>query len=154
LDEAGSSGSQFALAGNVVVGIYDTTTLAHVDSGAVITGEALQVISDDNLERISLAGGVRTGKAGGLGLSGGVHLLNRDTEAYIGNSRDQAAGTAGTSIHLDGPLEIAASSSGELWAFSLAGVFTNNPDLPATPEPEPGFIGPLPEPPEGSAETG
>src|SRR5262249_2484593 len=69
LGEAGSSGTQFALAGSVVVGIFDTTTLAHVDSGAVIDGEALRVVSDDNLERISVAGSVVTGKAVGIGLS-------------------------------------------------------------------------------------
>jgi hypothetical protein len=146
LAEAGTSGSDFSVAGSITVGVANTTTVANVASGALVAGEALHVVANDNLERISIAGAVVSGEAVGVGLSVGINVINRDTEAYFGNSRDQTAGTAGTSIHLDGPLDVAATSTGELWAFSLAGLFLNNPDLPEDPVREPGFIGPLPAP--------
>jgi hypothetical protein len=153
--EAGSSASAFAVAGSIDVGVLTTTTVANVGSGAEVDGEALRVLSDDNLERISVAGSVLSGEAVGLGVSVGVNVINRDTEAYLGNHRDQTPGTAGTSVHLEGPLEIAARSSGQLRAFSLAGLFMDTVKVPVSPVAQPEFTGPpLPSSPETPAPIG
>src|SRR5262249_55236941 len=85
----------------------------------------------------------------------GVNVIKRDTEAYLGNHRDQTAGTAGTSVHLEGPLEIAARSSGQLWAFSLAGLVMDTVKVPVSPVAQPEFTGPsLPSSPETPAPIG
>ncbi len=130
LSQAGSKASSFAVAGAFSVGVFNHTTKAHIDSGAMIdTAGAITVSAIDDLTRIGVAGGVVAGANIGIGVSVSVNVIDRNTQAFIGtgfdpsNPLDPSVDT-GTKVTAAGPITVDAKSTGALWTTSVAAAVT------------------------------
>ena len=125
--EAGSGGSSFGIAGAITVGLVNNTTLAHIDTGAQIqSGGGIDISAIDDLTRIGVDGGVAKSQSVGVGISLGVNVISRDTEAFIGAGYDSngdllAPGAGGTIVTAAGPIAIDATTTGDLWSAAIAG---------------------------------
>lgn len=126
--EAGASGSTFGVSGAFSIGIGDSKTHAHIDSGVVIDSDGdIAISATDDLTRILVTGGVVSGANIGVGVSVSLNLLTRDTQAYIGTELGNSPGTAGTEIHAAGAIEMNAESTGSLWTAALAAAVPGAP---------------------------
>jgi hypothetical protein len=125
--EAGAGGSGFGIAGAITLGLVNNTTLARVDSGAQIQSRSgIDISAIDDLTRIGVDGGVAKSQSVGVGISLGVNMISRDTEAYIGEGYDKNGnllppGVSGTLITAAGPIAIDATTTGDLWSAAIAG---------------------------------
>src|SRR5262249_46229389 len=127
LGQAGGQASTFGLSGAFTVAVVDDTTHAHIDPGAVVKSESAVGVSalDDSTE-IGITGGVASAGNLGVGISFGLNLISRDTQAYVGAGIDPSTGqpkTPGsthTTIDADGPVTVQAVTDGALWTASVA----------------------------------
>ncbi len=129
LAEAGGKGSSFAVGGAITVGVVTNITKAHIDSGAIIdcTGP-VTISATDDMTKIGITGGVVAGENKGVGVSVSVNVINRNTQAFVGNDLLQNAGQAGTNITAGGAITLTAKSTGALWTAAVAAaVITDKP---------------------------
>ena len=90
------------------VSVITTQTTAYIDSGAAVTAKNNVIVDAASKENvISLAGGVAGGGKAGVAGSASVHVMNTDTETFIGRVGDIAATRA--SVTADGSVAVAAS---------------------------------------------
>ena len=123
--ESGAQAEGFAIGGAVAVSVTNDTALAVVESGAKLdSAGAIDVSASDDLVGITLTGGVMIGESVGFGVSIGVNVVSRDTEAYIGNAIGQGPGSAGTVVRADGPINITTQADTAFWTASLAAAVT------------------------------
>ena len=132
--EAGSGGSSFGIAGAITVGLVNNSTQARVDTGAQIqSGSGIDISAIDDLTRIGVDGGVAKSQSFGVGISLGVNVISRDTEAFIGTGYDSSGnllppGVSGTVINAAGPIAIDATTTGDLWSAAIAGAVATPSD--------------------------
>ncbi len=124
--EAGASSSGFGIAGSITVGLVNNTTQAIVEPGAqLISGGGIDVSALDDLTRIGIDGSLAKSQSSVVGVSLGVNVVSRDTEAYIGTGYSGgtllAAGNANTIVTAAGPIAIGATTTGNLWSAAIAG---------------------------------
>ncbi|MEO8272583.1 MAG: hypothetical protein ABI620_00785, partial [Chloroflexota bacterium] len=136
IEVAGSSASKFALGGAVSVAVITNRTKARLEPGVIIhVGEgALRVAADDTLARVALIGGVVVSENKGVGISIGVTIIDRTTEAGIGSPIDTQASAVASEIEAGGPVLVLAGTHGFVWTVTLAGAAIT-PSAPSTPPP-------------------
>ena len=120
------SSSGFGIAGSITVGLVNNTTQAIVEPGAqLISGGGIDVSALDDLTRIGIDGSLAKSQSSVVGVSLGVNVVSRDTEAYIGTGYSGgtllAAGNANTIVTAAGPIAIGATTTGNLWSAAIAG---------------------------------
>ncbi|MBW4598225.1 MAG: DUF4347 domain-containing protein [Calothrix sp. FI2-JRJ7] len=123
LTQAGSQGSDFALAGSIGFIYQNSNTHASLGTGVKVTGGSdVTVEAIDDTTHINVVGSVATGGGSGsvIGVSVGINTISRDTQAFIGTPDTQAAGTKGTNINAKN-LKLNAQSDGVVVTVGLAG---------------------------------
>ena len=120
------SSSGFGIAGSITVGLVNNTTQAIVEPGAqLISGGGIDVSALDDLTRIGINGSLAKSQSSVVGVSLGINVVSRDTEAYIGTGYSGgtllAAGNANTIVTAAGPIAIGATTTGNLWSAAIAG---------------------------------
>ena len=86
----------------------------------------------DDLTRIGIEGGIVKSPSTGVGISLGVNIVSRDTEAYIGTGYSNGTllaprQAANTVITAAGPIAVDATSpTGNLWSAALAGALATS----------------------------
>ena len=93
----------------------NNTTQAIVEPGAqLISGGGIDVSALDDLTRIGINGSLAKSQSSVVGVSLGVNVVSRDTEAYIGTGYSGgtllAAGNANTIVTAAGPIAIGATT--------------------------------------------
>ncbi len=140
--QSGSSGDSFGVAGTFVVANLDNTTHAHMDTGTTIDqAGAVTVSATDDSTQIGLTGGVTSSDNVGIGLSFGLNIISRDTQAFIGAGIDPAtgeplpSGNGESYINAEGPVTVEALTDGAIWTASLAATAVTAGPNPAQPPP-------------------
>ncbi|MDZ7965043.1 MAG: DUF4347 domain-containing protein [Nostoc sp. DedSLP03] len=132
---SGGIAEEFGIAGSVVVNLQYNRTIAQLGSGAIVTGGGLDIIAQDETDHWNFVGGVIRGSNTGIGMSVGVHNIEREVQALIGNSAELAPGI-GTNINVKGDINIKALAEGDIYTLSLAAAVITQP-TPKTVEPGP-----------------
>ena len=141
---SGGDSDNFGLNGAFLVTLLDNTTLAQIDNGAMLTigakavqdkyGDGGAAILDANGNTASLlvtaqdktyvahlTGGIVMSEHIGVGMSAAVTIVNRDTEAVIGNRHDSTeVGTRG-SVTSTGNVRLDARNEGFVGSIVVAG---------------------------------
>ena len=111
----------------------DTTTVAQVADGTVVSSDAgttggANVAADDDLLLIAVAGSAFKGQNLGIGVSALVNLVTRNTNAIIGTNLDDGSATATpSSWKVAGPVTVHATEDGDVINFALAGAVASAP---------------------------
>src|SRR5262249_37407936 len=115
------------------------TTHAHIDTGATVTSEsAVGVSALDESTEIGITGAVTAAENVGVGISFGLNVISRDTQAFVGAGIDPSTGqpkTPGsphTTIDADGPVTVQPVTDGALWTASVAAAVAKS-DTPNAP---------------------
>jgi hypothetical protein len=140
LTQAGSKGSDFALAGSIAFIFQNSNTYASLGTGVKVTGGSdVTIEALDKTTHVNVVGSVATGGSSGdvIGVSIGINTIVRDTLAYIGNADDREVGTGGTQIDAKN-LKVNAQANGLAVTIGLAGTksSTNKPPEEQAPEPQ------------------
>src|SRR5262249_13811060 len=123
----GDSGS-IGFSGSVSMGDMVSETVAHIDSGADVTGGPVTVSADSVVDHINLTGAVQLAKEVGIGVSVGMTGITRETVALIGQRQtadDTAVGTEGTSFDVSG-LTVRSTAGGKIWGIGVAGAVVSD----------------------------
>lgn len=132
LSASGGSADKAGFAGSLTFDQIDNHTLARIGGGATVTvgsalvpggnGASLVVVARDRTIVINAVGGVGLGSNVGVGASIGINVVNRDTQAVIGNRSDvptDATSFTG-SLNVAGAARVEAVNSGFIGTFALA----------------------------------
>src|SRR4029077_13449453 len=112
----GSGGEDAGVAGSVVVDDMHSTTKAHIDSGAVISGPSAgtAVAATATTTILSIAGALAIGGTAGVGAGIDVEVVSKDTEATIDNL---------ASVATSGDVTVDATSSENITSIAVGGGF-------------------------------
>ena len=144
---AGGGGS-IGINGTLALLDVDSTTHASVSRDARITAAGLGVDAMQDLFVWSVSGALSMSDSLSVGLGVGVHNLQTDTRAYIGDNRADApdatavtpvAGVTGTGQVAVDALSVQARSQGMAGAVAVAGAVAKS-SAPADPNAKPGMI--------------
>ena len=137
LVQAGAAAGTFAFGGSFSYVQQTSDTLAQLAEGSPNTGPngtrkgieggRIDVYAGSLETQASLVGGVAKSKAIGAGIGVAINNTTRTTRAVIGEA-DDAAGTGAkgrSTINVTGSVTARASVAGGLYAFAVAGAFTN-----------------------------
>jgi VCBS repeat-containing protein len=130
--QAGSKAEKFGLGGSFAVGVIDTVTRANIDAGVNLEAGSLNLLANDLLTRINLAGAINRSQGIGMGIGVAVNVITRDSSAFIG--KDLALASGSSVFNIAGEIAIAAKSDGNLWSFALAGAFLSDEAKMDAPE--------------------
>ena len=126
--EAGASADSTAIGGSLTLLDQTSNTLAQLSSGTTVTGGPVGVSSESDETAINGAGSIVTGHGTGIGVGIVVSLVNRTTQAIVGNQDLSAPGNGGgvtgsTGVDVDvaGGVDVAATNSGDIWSIAVAG---------------------------------
>ncbi len=120
---AGGKSGKVGISGAFDVINHTSRVEAYLGSGIRYDGGKINVTATDDLRHITAAGVVQTAGNVGLGVSGSIVDVDRNTEAYIGKHRDDPTVFPGvTDIKSTGDVTVTAESEGAVWSFSMAGV--------------------------------
>lgn len=129
---SGKAGGALALNGITSLGFLNNTTHASISSQASVFSPTLNVLAQQDLSVVTIAGAVNVGGGSAVGLSVAYLGANMDTSAYIGDnhsdirpgpfsSNDPFAGNGGGSgsVNADN-LTISATTSGRITSAAVA----------------------------------
>lgn len=129
---SGKAGGALALNGITSLGFLNNTTHASISSQASVFSPTLNVLAQQDLSVVTIAGAVNVGGGSAVGLSVAYLGANMDTSAYIGDnhsdirpgpfsSNDPFAGNGGGSgsVNTDN-LTISATTSGRITSAAIA----------------------------------
>ncbi len=116
--QAGSNAGRFTLIGSVTISRIDNTTLAQIQGGATVNVVDAWIRALDDIDAVSIAGGIVRTAQGGVGVSAAVNEIERDTRALMGNADGELF--AGGSFTSSGSFAMDAISRGFLVSASLA----------------------------------
>src|SRR6185436_12513995 len=154
LGASGGESDNMAVNGAFIVTLLNNTTVAQIDNGAMIAigAKAVQdehgvaildadgndasmlVTAQDKTYIAQLIGGVAMSSHIGVGLSAGVTIVNRDTEAVIGNRFDSTVvGTRGA-LTSGGNVRIDAGNEGFVGSIVVAGSKASKKSQDDTPD--------------------
>ncbi len=88
----GGGGDSVGIAGSIVVDVLNNHTKAHVDKGATINsnnsgalaGQSIEIRAKNETTVLGIAGALAIGGSAGVGVGVDVEVMNKDTEASIG----------------------------------------------------------------------
>jgi len=138
--KAGKEGATFT--GGVLV--HNSTTLAQIDSGAIIEcgipldkkgnpKDSILLQAESNMLHVNTLGALQKSKNLSVGVTFGVNVIDRDTAAFIGRNIDDANQIpAGTDITADGKVSIKAVNKGTVATGAIAGAISS--ETPAAAE--------------------
>ena len=150
---SGGMADNFALNGVVMVNVVNSDTTARIDAGAVIdVGSGLVFDEDDDppvngslivdardtTTIVEVAGGIAVSESIGIGATVGVNVVNRSTQAVIGDlstteEGDQTAEEDRGTITVAGDVLVRAANNGFIGGFAVAGaVATSSESKPDT----------------------
>ncbi|MGH3260841.1 MAG: hypothetical protein ACRDNS_02485, partial [Trebonia sp.] len=112
LSQAGASADSTTISGTVTLLIQTSDTLAQVDTGAKITGGALDVYAGSLETALEAAGDVSRGHGTGIGVSVAIGIISRTTRAVLGSLDLSAPGAGGTKIAVSGPVTVSSLNDG------------------------------------------
>ena len=100
---SGGKSEDFTFTGVAVVNKVDNTTLARIGGQAIVsvTGDT-SLTATDTTNIVTVAGSLARSEKVGLGASLALNLINRRTEAYIGNSAEDSTPRSGGSLTIGG----------------------------------------------------
>ena len=119
----GAAGGQTAgVAGSVVVDVLTDTTKAYIgsgtnvnlDNGGATPGQSVNVTASDTTTVVALAGQLAVGGTAGVGVGVDVEVINKTTEAFVGND---------ATINALGDITIDATSGETITSVSVGGGF-------------------------------
>ena len=117
--QAGANSGSYAIGGTFSYFEQNSNNLAHLDSGAIVTGRNAVVYAGNLETQANWAGGVATGESVGAGIAVAVNQVNRRTRALIGEEDDDPANQINIDV-TDG-VQTLAMVSGDVWSFTIAG---------------------------------
>ena len=126
--QTGGNSGKAGVSGSFSFATQTSQTLAQIESGAVITGGILVVEAASSATHLNFTGAVQLARQLGIGVSAGVTVVERDTQALIGKiltADDTTPGTAGTVVDVDA-LSIQAASSGLILGIGVAGAVVSD----------------------------
>ena len=107
------------------VEVITSNTDAYIDSGANVAAKNNVIVTAASEERVtSFAGGAAGGGKVGIGGSANAHVMNTDTEAYIGRAGDAA--NQKTTVSADGSAVVAAKDDSTLTIIAGSGAIGGN----------------------------
>lgn len=134
--EAGGKSETFGFDGAFDWLKSDTSSKAFVAKDAKVKVEGTGgdkdkalISAKDNMDMFNIAGGVVKTQNVGIGTSVSISDITRNTQAFIGDIYDASQPTARTEngyFKSDKNIEISAENSGDIYAYSLAGVLQND----------------------------
>ncbi len=134
--EAGGKSETFGFEGAFDWLKSDTNSTASVskDAQVAIEGEGTQsdkviISAKDNIDMFNIAGGVTKTQNVGIGASVSISDITRNTNAFIGDAFDAANPVVRTTdgfFKSDKTIDISAQNTGDIYAYSLAGVIQND----------------------------
>ncbi|MCK1389328.1 leukotoxin LktA family filamentous adhesin [Bradyrhizobium sp. 1] len=129
---SGKAGGALALNGITSLGFLNNTTHASISSQASVFSPTLNILAQQDLSVVTIAGAVNVGGGSAVGLSVAYMGANADTAAYIGDNHsdirpgpfstnDPFAGSSGGSglVNVDN-LAISATTTGRITAAAVA----------------------------------
>lgn len=122
--QAGGASGKIGISGAFNLIDHDSNVQASIGSGIEYDGGAVSIRAADKIEHITIAGAVQKAGTVGLGVSGAIVDVDRETVAYVGRRRDEDGDIANDgvgSIDAGGDLSVNATSDGAIYSFSLAG---------------------------------
>ncbi|MFO7964214.1 MAG: LEPR-XLL domain-containing protein [Desulfobacterales bacterium] len=148
---SGGDSGKVAVNGVVTFNVIANKTIAQIENGAVIDIDSGIVFDNEDLDPaengslvvsahddsyvISLTGSVATSQSVGVGASVGVTVVDRNTQAFIGDLVGADPTTANGSIASDGNVHILAESGGFIGTLAVAGAkVSSNPAPPDNPD--------------------
>src|SRR6185437_1670354 len=117
-------GVTVGVAGGLTVFDLNSTTTALIDTGAVVTaGDNVVVNADDETRTAMVVGSLAVGATGGgVGLSVGLSLITKDTEAEIADSADITALAGGSGVNaVANGVVVSANSNESVFTLGIAG---------------------------------
>jgi len=120
VSRAGGSAAKTAINGAVIANIFETKTLARLGETAAVNTGGLRIAAKDSGINLGLAGTYSAGTNFGVGASGVINLISRDTRAEIGNAEVVTLVAPGTAINAQS-LTITARNTGIVFGSALAG---------------------------------
>jgi hypothetical protein len=134
---SGKAGGALALNGITSLGFLNNTTHASISSQASAYAPTINILAQQDLSVVTIAGAVNVGGGSAVGLSVAYLGANMDTSAYIGDnhsdirpgpfsSNDPTAGNGGGSglVNVDN-LTISATTSGRITAAAVAAAISS-----------------------------
>jgi hypothetical protein len=123
LGQSGSAAKTFGFAGMVNVDTIFSETIAQIEGGSIITSAAvagtdIYVDATDTTVMVNLAGSTMKGERKGMGFTGTVNVLNRETYAVIGALPGETQRIS--TIDIGGELQVKALNTGALISASFA----------------------------------
>ena len=119
---------------------FTSSTIAQIASGSIVnsnpgTSAQVGVHATDNVVLIAVAGAAFKGQNLGIGLSGILNLVTRDTRAIIGADQDagESTGAFVSDWNVAGAADARATDSGVIVNFALAGAIAASPSPPPAP---------------------
>lgn len=129
--QSGTKAGQFGISGSAAISEQNTSTVAAIESGTVVTGNVLSLYAHDDTVLPTYSGDVVKGGNLGFGIGLVYDDIDRATQAYIGDIAD--ASTAGSDIEF-GFISLTATNTGDTIGFALAGaVAADEPSTPSAP---------------------
>jgi hypothetical protein len=101
---AGGKADAFAISGVVNWVDVGNQTLAQIDDGAIVDADGtIDVDADDELFNLNVGGAVVLGKSAGVGVTGAINVVDRQSRALIGNQKvDLSGGNHGPNTGVNG----------------------------------------------------
>jgi hypothetical protein len=132
LAQAYAKGGTLVIGGTVLYNGQTTDTLARLGSTAFVTGRDARIYAIDQSTVATWAGGIAKGEAIGVGISVAINDFSRTTRALIGDVEVESgtAILAGTYIDVDEGVHTVARSTGDVWAFTVAGTVVKEDSKP------------------------
>ncbi|PSO18231.1 leukotoxin LktA family filamentous adhesin [Bradyrhizobium sp. MOS003] len=134
---SGKAGGALALNGITSLGFLNNTTHASISSQATAYAPTINILAQQDLSVVTIAGAVNVGGGSAVGLSVAYLGANMDTSAYIGDnhsdirpgpfsSNDPFAGNSGGSglVNVDN-LTISATTSGRITSAAVAAAISS-----------------------------
>ncbi|KAA3622243.1 MAG: hypothetical protein DWQ08_13065, partial [Proteobacteria bacterium] len=142
---SGGEAGQFGFNGAFVYNEVDNVTRAQIENGAFIdvgsdgvgdsdaNGASVFVDANDTTTLITVAGAVSISSQVGVGASVAINNVTRDTDAIIGNFRDDASVDTRRTFTADGDVFLKAVNDGFVAAVAVSGSkVSTTPDADAT----------------------
>ncbi|HKJ55034.1 MAG TPA: hypothetical protein VJ978_03530, partial [Nitriliruptoraceae bacterium] len=126
--QSGAKSGSFAVSGTFTYFGQDSETLAHLDSGAVVTGRSVSVFAGSLETVANWAGGITKGESIGVGVSVAVNDLDRRTRAIVGSRDLDSRGAETVTIDVAEGVSVTAATLGEVIALTVAAAVVGNED--------------------------
>jgi len=135
---SGGKSNGVAFNGAFAVNLIDNDTIAQIDNGALIDvgagsvadadagGAAVFVDATDTTYAIIIVGGVAVSDHVGIGATVGINVVDRESEAIIGNGADDASNDTRQTFTAGGNVKLNAKNDGFIGAFAVSGSSTSS----------------------------